>query len=113
LIPHRRQRIGGLTTGFFFLNTSNTAATFSMNLYGDQGSPITLPFTTGTGNQLAGTIPAHGLFYYETSNPQLPLVQGWGLFTASAPIVVQALFRNGVNGTYYEWGYQHDAILAD
>jgi hypothetical protein len=93
---------GGLTTGFFFLNTGNAPANYSMNLYGDQGNRIAMPFANGTSNQLAGAIPAHGLVYYETINPQLPLQQGWGLFAADAPIVVQALFRNAVNGTYYE-----------
>ena len=93
---------GGLTTGFFFLNTGNTAANYSMNLYDDQGNLAGLPFAGGKSHKLSGTIPAHGLAYYETVNPQLALVQGWGLINADAPIVVQALFRNGVNGIYYE-----------
>jgi hypothetical protein len=93
---------GGLTTGFFFLNTGNTAANYSMNLSDDGGNPVSFPFASGKSKKLTGTIPAHGLAYYETVNPQQALVQGWGSINADAPIVVQALFRNAVNGTYYE-----------
>ena len=93
---------GNYTTGILVINTSNTAGSFSIGFYGDQGKPIALPFTNGTASTLSGTIAAHGSAYYETGNPELPLIAGWGRITADASIVVQALFRNNVSGAYYE-----------
>jgi hypothetical protein len=90
------------TTGFFVLNTGKSPAQFSMVFHDDNGNPVALPFSTGSTNTLSGTVPAQGSAYYEAGNPQAPLVSGSAQITADPSIVVQALFRDDSNGTYYE-----------
>jgi len=90
------------TTGFFVINTGAQPAHFSIAFYDDNGNPAALPFMGSQANTLSGTIPANGSAYFEASNPQVPLAAGWGKITADPSIVVQALFRNNANGTYYE-----------
>jgi len=92
----------GLTTGFFVLNTGAVPAQFVVNFYDDNGNPAALPFVTGSATTISGTLPAQGSAYYETTNPQGPLVVGWGQIISDAAIVVHALFRNNTNGSYQE-----------
>lgn len=92
----------GLTTGFFILNTGSAPAQFLMNYYDDNGNPAALPFATGAASTISGTLPAQGSAYYETTNPQGPLVFGWGQIISDSAIVVHALFRNNTNGSYQE-----------
>jgi pimeloyl-ACP methyl ester carboxylesterase len=90
------------TTGIFVLNTSAAPAQFSISFYDDNGNPTALPFSTGSTSTLSGTLAAQGSAYYEANNPQIPVITGWGRITSDPSIVVQALFRSSVNGTYYE-----------
>jgi hypothetical protein len=90
------------TTGIFVLNTGAAAAQFSISFFDDNGTPIALPFSTGSSATLSGSIAAQGSAYYEASDAQIPLITGSGQFSAGAGIVIQALFRNNANGTYYE-----------
>ena len=90
------------TTGIFVVNTADQAGQFSIAFHGDDGSPATLPFSTGATSTLEGSIPANGSAYFEASDPQGALISGWGSITADPSIVVQALFRNDSNGMYFE-----------
>jgi hypothetical protein len=90
------------TTGIFVVNTGNQAANFSIKFFDDAGNPATLPFTTGATSTLSGSVPANGSAYFEAANPLDALISGWGQITAGPSIVVQALFRNNINGAYYE-----------
>jgi hypothetical protein len=92
----------GLTTGFFVMNTGTSAAQFAIQVFDDSGNPAALPFASGPTSALSGTVPAQGLAYYETTNPQGPLVAGWGQINADPSIVIQALFRSSTNGFYHE-----------
>jgi len=93
---------GTLTTGIFVLNTGTAPASFSIQFYDDDGNPLALPFTGGSTSGFSGTLPAQGSAYYEAANPQIQTLAGWAQITSDSSIVVQALFRNDVNGTYYE-----------
>ena len=93
---------GTLTTGIFVLNGGAAPAPFSMNFFADDGTPVALPFTTGSANTISGTLPAQGLAYYEAGNSQIATISGWGQINAGSSVVIQALFRNNVNGVYYE-----------
>jgi len=90
------------TTGFFVLNTGAADAQFSIAFHDDFGNPVALPFSTGSSDILSGTIAAHGSAYYEAADPQGGLVSGSAQITAGPGLVVQALFRDDSNGTYYE-----------
>jgi hypothetical protein len=91
------------------VNTGTKAANFSVAFYDDNGKSISLPFTTGSTSVLSGTIPAQGSAYYEASNPQGPLISGWGQVAADSTIVIQALFRNKVAGNDYEASVPNNA----
>lgn len=84
------------------MNTAATPANFAIGFRDDNGKPIALPFGGGTVSNLAGTLPAFGSAYYEAGDPASALISGWGQITADPSIVVQALFRENANGTYYE-----------
>ncbi len=94
------------TTGIFALNTSpTTAANFSITFSQDSGIAQPVTFATGTAgttSRLSDTIPPLGLGYYETGNAAGSLISGWGSISADPSIVIQALFRENSNGTYYE-----------
>jgi hypothetical protein len=93
---------GDLTTGIFVLNTGAATASYAVLFFDDQGNALTLPFTSGATNILDGTLPAHGSAYFEADSVQPGLIAGWGEIVADPNIVIQALFRNAVNGMYYE-----------
>ncbi len=90
------------TTGIFVVNTGSQAAQFSITFYNDDGTPAILPFSTGATGTLAGAIPGNGSAYFAAANPQGNLVSGWANITADSSLVVQALFRSDVAGTFYE-----------
>ena len=90
------------TTGIFVLNTGSQAANFAISFYDDNGNPISVPFAGGPTSNLSGTVPARGEAYYEASDSSSPLIFGSGQITADPSIVVQAVFRNNADGTYYE-----------
>ncbi|WP_321470621.1 hypothetical protein [uncultured Paludibaculum sp.] len=93
---------GTWSTGIFVVNTGGQTASFSITFRGGDGNPVAVPFVTGSSSTLSGSGPANGSAYFEASNPQGPLVAGWGQIKADPSIVIQALFRNNVSGTYYE-----------
>jgi hypothetical protein len=93
---------GSWTTGIFFVNTSTQPAGFSIAFRDDSGNPVSLPFSAGSTSTLSGTVPALGSAYFEAGNGQSPLTVAWGQAAVDSSVVVQGLFRNNVNGTYYE-----------
>jgi hypothetical protein len=95
---------GTWTTGIFVLNRGAVPAQFSIAFFDDNGQAVTVPFTGGATNALSGMVPAQGSAYFEASDPQGALIQGWGQITADPSIVVQTLFRNRAGETYYEAG---------
>jgi hypothetical protein len=93
---------GNLTTGIFILNTGSSPAAYSIQFFDDSGNAVTFPFTTGAANLISGKLAAQGSAYYEADAVQPGLISGWGQIVADPGVVIQALFRNHVNGTYYE-----------
>jgi hypothetical protein len=93
---------GSWTTGIFVINTSPQPASFSIAFRDDNGNSASLPFGTGLTSTLSGTLPALGSTYFEAGDAQSPLTVAWAQITAASSTVVQGLFRNNVNGAYYE-----------
>ena len=91
-------------TGFFAINKSAQAAQFTVNFYGNDGAPVTLPIAgQAASTKLGATLGPNSSAYYEVGNSQSPLTGGWGQLAADPSIVVQSLFRNrALNGTYFE-----------
>jgi hypothetical protein len=95
------------TTGIYVMNTADKEAAYSIAFRDDSGNSVALPFTTGAAglkSSISGTLPASGSMYFEAGGAQAPLAVAWGQITAESSIVVHGLFRNNVNGTYYEAG---------
>jgi hypothetical protein len=94
---------GGWSTTILIMNTNAQAASFTIALYGDNGSALSLPFTgSGTVSTITGSVPAQGVGRYEAPDDGGALRSGWALVTAPSGVNVQALFRRNVNGVYYE-----------
>jgi hypothetical protein len=93
---------GSWTTGIYVINTAPQPTGFSIAFRDDNGKAVSLPFSSGATNILSGTLPALGSAYFEAGDAQSPVTVAWGQVTGDTSIVVQGLFRNSVNNTYYE-----------
>ena len=93
---------GTLTTTFIVMNTGPSTANFTMNFFGDNGLPISIPLSGGAANILSGTVPPLGTTYYEAGSEQVPLTAGWAQIGADPAVVIHALFRNHSTNEYYE-----------
>ena len=92
------------TSGFFLINTQSFQQYYSIGFFNDLGNSQPVPFAAAsTTSTLSGSLPGYGSAYFETANaPGQPLISGWGQITAGNGVIVQALFRENSNGTYYE-----------
>lgn len=90
------------TTGVFVINTTGSAAQYSISFLDDNGNPAVVPFASGPTTRLTGFLTPYGSAYFEAASPASALTSGWAQVTADSGIVVQSLFRSAVNGTNYE-----------
>jgi hypothetical protein len=88
---------GGFVTDLYIVNSSITAAHYSIGFHDDTGAPIaSLP-------NLAGSVSAYGVRFYELGTPQSAGQSGSATITGDPGITVQALFRRlGADNSYYE-----------
>jgi len=95
---------GSFVTDFYVVNSSISAAAFSISFFDDSGTAVELPFANGVGNlsTLSGSIPAGGSVFYEAGTPQGFPLTGSAVITADPAITVQELFRREADGQYYE-----------
>ncbi len=103
-VPH--VAFGGVwTTDLFAINWATHGGVFSISFYDDNGLPVAVPFTGGSGklSTLIDSVPALGRTDYEISDASAPIQSGWAEVTADSSIETQAIFRSAVpSGTYYE-----------
>jgi len=93
------------TTGVYIFNSADVAASYSVSFYNPDGSVATAPFAGGGTSALKGTLPPRGMTYVEASNPSAGTTSTVsGLISADPSISVQGLFRDTINGTYWEAG---------
>jgi hypothetical protein len=95
---------GGFVMGFYVINNSSQAASFTINFYDDQGRPVALPFTgLSTSSTLTDMITANGSKYYEAGTFNAPIVAGAGVVSSNSSITIQGLIRrHGGDNSYYE-----------
>lgn len=102
-LPHLA--VGGpWTTELIVSNVSDQSSNVAISFYGDDGRDLALPIS-GAGNvsTISTVVPANGTSYYEAADSAGPVQTGWGLVSATAPVSVQAVFRNRAsNGLHYE-----------
>ena len=102
-LPHLA--VGGpWTTELIVSNVSNQSSAVMIRFYGDDGHDLALPIAgVGDVSTVSAIVPAHATSYYLATDSAGPVQGGWGLVSASAPVSVQAVFRNRASsGIHYE-----------
>jgi len=102
-LPHLA--VGGpWTTELIVSNVGDESSAVTIRFYGDDGHDLVLP-VAGVGNvsTVSAVLPAHATSSYVAADSTGPVQGGWGLVSASAPVSVQAVFRNRTStGIHYE-----------
>jgi len=94
---------GSFVTDFYVVNSGNTSANFSIAFYADDGSPIAVPYSSGSVTTLSDSVPAGGAKYYEVGTSHSAAQSGSAVISSDPSITIQALFRRqGSDGSYYE-----------
>jgi hypothetical protein len=94
---------GSFATDFYIVNCGFSPANFSISFYGDNGSPVAVPYGSASVTTLSDTVPAGGSEYYEVGTPQGQAASGSAMISSDPSITIQALFRRqGSDGAYDE-----------
>jgi len=82
-------------TTITLLNLGSNTATYGLNFYGDDGKPLSLDTSIGSGSVFAGTISPHGTVIIATAGTKASLSQGWALLAPGPDSTVSgsAIFR--------------------
>jgi Putative binding domain, N-terminal len=101
-----RQVISQIATGpswkttIMLVNADSVAAKFSLNFWGQDGSPVQMPLDDGSnGTTYNGTIPLGGMKVIATAGASLKsTIQGWVEVVSQQQIGGLAIFRQRVDG---------------
>jgi len=103
----------GWKTIITVVNLDDTAASFTLKFYADDGTPVVYATTNGTGTSIFGTIPPHGASTIETNGTATALTQGWAYVDTPATVGGTAIFRRVLPGQpNYEASESLDTALA-
>jgi hypothetical protein len=81
------------------INIDTAPGTYKLSFYADNGSPMTIQTSDGTGTTLTGTIPAGGSHVIQSAGTNATLSQGWALLDAGTTnIGGTAIFRQSIPG---------------
>ena len=84
----------GFQTTLTYINYSPQAVTCVTNFYSDNGSPFSIPFSTGTVSTRADTLPPGQSIHDQTvGNLTAPVVQGWAQGSCTGAVQASVLFR--------------------
>jgi hypothetical protein len=85
----------GWKTIITMVNLNDTSAPYTLRFYGDDGSPLSLTTSLGSGSAFPGTLPPRGSTAVETAGLNITLSQGYAIVdTPSANIIGgTAVFR--------------------
>ncbi len=93
-VVHNFAHIGdgtGLRTVFMVTNQNQESLTITIQLFQDNGSPLSLTIEGETASTFQKIVPAGGTLRLATSNGAT-LVAGWARLTADKPVAAQVLF---------------------
>lgn len=94
---------GGARTTFTLINLDTVAAPYTLSFYGDDGNPIALTTTAGTGVSLFGTLPVNGSIIIQTNGPAAaPLLQGYAKLLTGFIIGGSAVFGLPIGNGFFE-----------
>ena len=81
------------------MNYSTQPVTCTTNFFGDNGLPVSMPFSDQSGPTRTDTMPPGGSLHVQTVAPLAPpFVQGWAQATCTGPVQAGVLFRFFSNG---------------
>ena len=80
------------------VNLDSTPSTYTLKFYADNGTPMVIQTTAGTGSVITGTLPVGGSQVIETTGGKSTLSQGWALLQSLNIIGGSAIFRQIVAG---------------
>jgi hypothetical protein len=70
---------GGTNTIITLANLDTVSAPYTLNFYDDNGSPLTLSTTAGTGSSLSGALAAHSSTIIQTNGGGSTILQGYAV----------------------------------
>ena len=90
---------GSWKTIVTLINLDNRAGSYTLRFYADNGSPMTIQTTDGTGTTLTGRIPPAGSHVIQSAGTSPTLSQGWALLEpGNRNIGGSAIFRESIPG---------------
>ena len=90
------------STTITVINLSGVAAPYELHFVGDDGQPMIVATSIGTGSVLSGVLNSGASIIIETTAPpEAPLQQGWAyvLTTPTVPLAGSAIFRRTLPNT--------------
>jgi len=72
---------GGANTIITLANLDTVIAAYTLSFYADNGTPMTLSTTAGTGSSLTGALPAHGSLIIQTNGGGATVISGYAVLT--------------------------------
>ncbi len=97
VVPHLVDGDGWKTI-ITLVNLDDTAASFTLKFYAEDGTPAIFPTNVGTAATLTGTIVSRGAMTIETLGTATALKQGWILVNTPSLIGGTAIFRRVLPG---------------
>jgi hypothetical protein len=76
---------GGTYSIISLINTDTVSIPYTLNFYGDNGLPLALSTTAGSGSVLSGVIPVGGSTIIKTNGTGSAILQGYAVVTAFSP----------------------------
>lgn len=89
---------GSWKTIVTLVNLDTGVGNYTLRFYADDGSPMTLETSAGTGSVITGSLPAGGSRVIETPGTKGGLSQGWARVETTTLISGVAIFRQSVPG---------------
>ena len=74
---------GGTNTIITLVNLNTAVAQYTLNFYGDNGSPMTLSTTAGTGSSLTGVLAANSSLIIQTNGGGATVLSGYAVLVTS------------------------------
>jgi hypothetical protein len=85
---------GGFQTTLTYVNYSPQTVTCLTNFYGDNGSPLPIPFSGGTSSSRTDTLQPGQVIHDQTvAVLGAPVAQGWAQATCNGPVQASVLYR--------------------
>lgn len=86
---------GGTQTTFTIVNLDSVAASYTLYFFDDNGNPLTVSTTAGTGSNLPGTLPVRGSITIQTNGGGATALTGWALLLSGTNTATNSQFQIG------------------